>query len=170
MLYRLPAIAAAKPEDWILLLEGEKDVDRAVAEGWLLATTNPFGAQAPKADGTPGKPKWEPQYTATLRGRNVAVCLDSDPAGGNSQRQIANILRGHVAQLTLITLPRMNPPEKKDLSNWFNDDGSIDTVGDFQGYATLKEARDEIKRSWVMPTTADGRDTLTLLCSGVTAS
>lgn len=138
-LYRLPEVLAARDDAWILFCEGEKDVDRAIREGYPVATTNPFGAQEARKTGAPGKPKWEPQYTETLRNRNVAICLDADNAGGNSARQIGLILRPHakrVIYLTLPGLPLVRDGQKfKDLSDWFALGNTLEDL-----YAVLDQA------------------------------
>lgn len=119
VLYRLPVVLAADEDDWILFCEGEKDADRAVREGYLHATTNPFGAQAPTPNG-PGKPKWEPQYTEFLRNRNVVLCFDADAAGRNSARQVAQILAPHARRVITLELPGLPTEEMNDLSDWFS--------------------------------------------------
>lgn len=131
-LYRLPEILKAGDTDWVLLCEGEKDVDRARREGYPFATTNPFGAQEETRTGRPGKPKWEPQYTESLRDKNVAICLDADNAGQNSARQIGLILRPHAKRVVTLSLPGL-PIEKngvrhKDLSDWFALGNTVDDL------------------------------------------
>mgnify|MGYP000941503508 CR=1 FL=1 len=144
VLYQLPRVVSTPADEWVLLLEGEKDVDRAIKEGYEHATTNPFGAQEASKSGAPGKPKWEPQYTESLRGRNVAICLDTDNAGRNSARQIAAILRPHVQRVVMVELPGL-PLERegrkfKDLSDWF---ALGNTVDDLRAAIALAVAQPE---------------------------
>src|SRR5262249_29880806 len=77
VLYNLPAIAPAAADDWLLIVEGEKDVD-ALAKLGVLATTNPHGAG-----------KWLAQYNAVLTGRKLAILPDHDGAGRAHARQVA---------------------------------------------------------------------------------
>jgi DNA primase len=69
VLYRAPALAAADPDQWIWLTEGEKDADTAAALD-RVSTTNAQGAQSFPAT-----------LLAGLAGRRVAVVIDRDPAG-----------------------------------------------------------------------------------------
>ena len=52
--YRLPELLAANPAAWVLIVEGEKDVDRLTALGFV-ATTNAGGAG-----------KWRPELSRPL--------------------------------------------------------------------------------------------------------
>lgn len=72
VLYRLPSIMRAIENGLtIWLFEGEKDVHTALIDG-LAATCNPMGA---------GPGKWQPEYTATLRGADVVIVRDRDEPG-----------------------------------------------------------------------------------------
>ena len=68
LLYHLPELLAA-PDRLVFLCEGEKDVDRLIALGFV-ATCNPRGSG-----------KWEESYTETLKGRRVAILVDNDHPG-----------------------------------------------------------------------------------------
>src|SRR5262245_34117125 len=59
----------------ILVVEGEKDVDRLRAIG-IPATCNSQGASEPGK-----KPKWKAAHSAQLKGANIVVIPDHDPAG-----------------------------------------------------------------------------------------
>jgi Virulence-associated protein E len=67
VLYRLPQLIAAKPDEVIVLPEGEKDVNTAVKLGYV-ATTMPGGVG-----------KWRDEYDEFFRGRDVVVVSDNDP-------------------------------------------------------------------------------------------
>jgi putative DNA primase/helicase len=71
------------------LPEGEKDVDLLAKLG-LVATTNSEGAG-----------KWRDEYTATLKGRHVAIVPDNDEEGRAHMEQIAERLDGVATELTL---------------------------------------------------------------------
>lgn len=66
VLYNLPGILKA---DRVLLLEGEKDCDNAIALGYP-ATTAPMGAG-----------KWQQSFNSVLFGREVVLVPDCDPVG-----------------------------------------------------------------------------------------
>jgi hypothetical protein len=73
VLYRLPELIAAKQEDpfdtiTVYIAEGEKDVDRLLAEG-LVATCNPMGAG-----------KWKSAYNEHLADINVVIVADYVPS------------------------------------------------------------------------------------------
>lgn len=110
VLYRLPevrdAIAAGKP---VLVVEGEKDADRAAAIG-LVATTNFEGAASDSQ-----RPKWRPGYSAVLRGANVLVVADNDTAGFAHAEAVAASLVG-VAATVGVFRPAVDTP-KADLSD-----------------------------------------------------
>lgn len=69
-LYRLPEVkAAAAAGALVLIVEGEKDADRAYDVG-VVATTCAMGAG-----------KWRPEHTATLVGAKVIIIADDDAPG-----------------------------------------------------------------------------------------
>lgn len=100
VLYRLPELVK-EPTRNVLLVEGEKDVDRLMKEKFL-ATCNPMGAG-----------KWEPGYTESLKGRSVIVIPDADKSGEDHSQ---NVIR----QLTPVANVCMVRLDKKDVSEWFN--------------------------------------------------
>jgi len=61
----------------ILGVEGEKDVDRLWSIG-IPATCNAHGAADPTKN---QKPKWKPEHSEQLRGADIVVIPDHDPAG-----------------------------------------------------------------------------------------
>ena len=68
-LYRLPELREAGADDVVYLPEGEKDVETLIAFG-LVATTNSGGAK-----------NWRQDHAEALRGRDVVITIDNDPAG-----------------------------------------------------------------------------------------
>ena len=103
VLYRLPELMAADPHAWVLIPEGEKDVDNLIRLG-LVATTNPGGANA-----------WRPEYAQYLRDRRVAILADNDEAGHKHAREIARTLTGVAKEVRVIDLP---VGEHGDVSDW----------------------------------------------------
>ena len=77
VLYRLPEVLAAAVDEWVLVVEGEKDADRLASED-LVATTNPGGAG-----------NWRTEYGQALAGRKVAVLPDKDEPGLRHAHQVA---------------------------------------------------------------------------------
>lgn len=90
VLYRAPALAAADPDQWVWLTEGEKDADTAASLG-RLSTTNAQGAQS-----------FPPALTAELAGRNIAIAIDRDPAGYRRGLTLHDLLRGHARRCVLL--------------------------------------------------------------------
>jgi hypothetical protein len=60
-----------------------------------------------------GAGKWKPEFSETLRGKRVVICLDKDQPGQIHRRQIAVALEGIVSKVLWLVLP-----ERKDLSAW----------------------------------------------------
>ena len=70
VLYRLPQIIAAVQEGReIVIVEGEKDADKAARDG-LAATTSPMGAG-----------KWRTEYGEPIQGTFVTIVADNDESG-----------------------------------------------------------------------------------------
>jgi 5S rRNA maturation endonuclease (ribonuclease M5) len=81
--YRLPAILVAiAAEAVIWICEGEKDVEALVARGFE-ATCNSGGAG-----------KWSPEHARHLRGADVTIVADRDPAGRKHAELVVETLRG----------------------------------------------------------------------------
>ncbi|MBL7143303.1 MAG: hypothetical protein ISS76_03640 [Phycisphaerae bacterium] len=111
ILYRLPELLQANPDDWVFIVEGEKDVDRLYDEG-LIATTCPMGAG-----------KWDDNYSEFLNDRSrIAIIPDNDEAGKKHAKQVAESLINIGVKPKIIELPDL--PEKGDVSDWFNNGGT----------------------------------------------
>lgn len=110
-LYRLPELLAAKESGkTLVVVEGEKDADRAATCG-LAATCNAEGASEPGK-----KPKWRKEYTTHLAGADRVVLIpDNDDPGRAHMRHISRQLSGKVADLRWLELP---VPPKGDLSDY----------------------------------------------------
>jgi len=67
--YRLQELLAADPSRLVLIVEGEKDADRAASMG-IVATTCAMGAG-----------KWKQEYNEHFRGRSVVIVADNDKPG-----------------------------------------------------------------------------------------
>jgi hypothetical protein len=116
-LYRLPDVIAARMKgETIYICEGEKDVAVMVAHGFC-ATCNPGGAS--KSNDS----KWIPQFNETLRGADVVIIPDNDPAGEVHAKNVANNLRGLASRVRTIKLPF-----GKDAHDFFADGGTAEEL------------------------------------------
>ena len=100
VLYHLPEVLEAAI---VFVVEGEKDVE-TLRDWGFTATTAAGGAKAP----------WLPQFTETLRGREVIILPDADEPGRERAAKIARRLLGAAAKITIVELPGA-----KDVTEWF---------------------------------------------------
>jgi hypothetical protein len=106
VLYRLSELIKAPMQDWIFIVEGEKDVDRLCEYGFT-ATTCPMGAG-----------KWRREFNKYFEGRLVVIIPDNDDAGRKHAEQIANSLYGIAGEIRIVELPGL--PDKGDISDWLD--------------------------------------------------
>ena len=115
-LYNLPKLINAREDDdeqWVLLVEGEKDADRATKAGFI-ATTSPDGASKDAQ-----KPKWRSEFNDQLAGLRVAIMCDNDAAGLAHGTNAANQLLSKAREVRLIrVIPGV--PEHGDLSDYLD--------------------------------------------------
>ena len=102
VLYRLREVIEAPI---VFLVEGERDVE-TLREWGFVATTAAGGAKA----------RWLPEYTDTLRGREVIVIPDNDGPGWERAAKLCRELYGAVSRLRVFDLPTST----KDITDWFN--------------------------------------------------
>ena len=114
VLYRLPELLEAGPEETIFMLEGEKDVDRLHGLG-LVATCNFDGAG-----------KWLDDYTESLVDKNVVILPDNDDGGQSHGELVASKLQGRAASIRVVELPDL--PEKGDVSDWLDAGGTVEEL------------------------------------------
>ena len=131
VLYRLPELLAASVTETTFLVEGEKDVDRLRAEG-LVATCNPMGAG-----------KWRREYGDALRGRHVVLVPDNDEAGRNHTYQVASAIQSIAASVR--TLELQNLPEKGDVTDWFDDGGTVEQLRSLASEAAIVSPLSAVK-------------------------
>jgi archaellum biogenesis ATPase FlaH len=105
-LYMLPELIATPLDDWVFIVEGEKDADRIFSEGFT-ATTNPGGAG-----------KWLPEFNEYFRSRYVAIIPDNDDAGRKHAQKVAESICDIAASVKIIELPDL--PPKGDVSDFLN--------------------------------------------------
>jgi putative DNA primase/helicase len=118
VLYRLPEIIDADPDEIVIVPEGEKDVDNLRKLGFV-ATCNVGGAG-----------KWKPEYSEHLRGRRTCVIADKDGAeknfaGQKHARNVCNSLLGKATSVKYLELPGEHV---KDATDWLNAGGTADEL------------------------------------------
>lgn len=94
VLYRLPELNAADPEQPVYVVAGEKDANALAALG-MVATTNVCGERA----------EWLDTYSAALAGRNVVVIEDADAVGKRHANETCGSLLETVHSLRRTRLP-----------------------------------------------------------------
>ena len=118
-LFRLPQIMKAVFRGTpIFICEGEKDALAMVQRGFD-ATTNPGGAG-----------KWLDSYNETLRGADVCIIADKDPAGRAHAQLVAFKLDGIAKSVRVIELPDTNGRTVKDAADFFEAGGNVATISD----------------------------------------
>jgi len=122
--YRLPELTQARGSRIVFVVEGEKDVDRLFALGFI-ATTNPGGAG-----------KWKATYAKHLGGRHVVVIPDNDDVGSEHAASVVETLLGSAASIRMLLLPEQ--PAHGDVSVW------LDQGHDAQQLKTLVAATQPI--------------------------
>jgi len=109
VLYNLPYVASTPMEDWVFIVEGEKDVDNLRALN-IAATTNSGGAG-----------KWhQVADDSVLHGRQVAIIPDNDDPGREHAQQVAHALHGKAKVVKVLELLTIWPeaPSKADVSEY----------------------------------------------------
>lgn len=113
VLYRLPELMEADPNDWVVVPEGEKDVDNLHARG-MVATTCPQGAG-----------KWAKlSDDSALNDRRIAIIADRDTRGRVHAEDVVRRLYGRAADLRVLELPG----EGKDASDWLAAGGTAEQL------------------------------------------
>ncbi|MBV8487593.1 MAG: hypothetical protein JO161_04890 [Planctomycetaceae bacterium] len=131
VLYKLPELLAASPDEPVWIVEGEKDVDNLRALG-LVATCNPMGAC-----------RWRDEYAAHLAGRHCLIIPDNDPPdplrfplgqGREHAQQVARSLSGKAASVKIVELPGL--PPKGDVSDFLASGGTVEQLDELASQAT----------------------------------
>lgn len=114
VLYRLPDLLDSDPDQWVFLVEGEKDADNVCKLG-LVATTNAQGAE-----------KWQPHFNEWLRDRRICILPDNDDSGRKHAHKVAPGLTEVATQVRVLELPDL--PAKGDVSDWIANGGTADQL------------------------------------------
>lgn len=112
--YALPRLLASELEQWVFVVEGEKDCDRLNTLG-LVATTNPMGAG-----------KWQESYNGYLANRRVCILPDNDDPGRAHAQTIVDNLLPVAAKVCIVELSGL--PPKGDVSDWLDRGGTAEQL------------------------------------------
>lgn len=113
VLYRLPELLAADPEEPVFYVEGEKDADRLLSAG-IVATT------------AGGAADWRPEMALSLAGRDVVILPDNDEPGRKHALVVARHIVSKALRVRMVELPGL--PAKGDVSDWLDAGGTIDEL------------------------------------------
>jgi hypothetical protein len=109
--YRLPELIAGVARNrWIIVVEGEKDADRLVREGFV-ATCNSGGAG-----------KFLPSFAPHFKGAKVAILPDCDKPGRAHAQKVASLLSPVASKVKIIELPGRS--NHCDVSDFLDGGGS----------------------------------------------
>lgn len=134
VLYRLPELHTAQSDETVLIVEGEKDVDR-LAELGFVATTNIGGAN-----------KWSDEYSEALRGLHVVIIPDNDDAGRKHSERVARSLAGLAASVKIVELPDL--PPKGDVSDYLGAGNTPESLRDLINSSSSASASPSIHNSY----------------------
>lgn len=122
--FRLPEVLA-KPDDILLIVEGEKDVEAAERLGFL-ATTNAGGAGG-----------WSDELSDALGQRRLVVIIaDNDEAGRKRERQVARSVSRVCDDVRVVRVYDDESRKGYDLSDWIADGGDQKKLDDLIWFAT----------------------------------
>jgi putative DNA primase/helicase len=107
-IYNLPAVVKG---DTVLVCEGEKDCDTAIAKGFV-ASCNPMGAG-----------KWEDRYSEYLKGKEVVIIPDADKPGETHAMQVFASVKTYAQSVRIVRLPF-----GKDLTEWIEQGGTAEEL------------------------------------------
>lgn len=161
-LYNLPMIMQSS---WAIIVEGEKDANRLIAEGYPATTC------------AGGSKKWRVDYAEVLRDKHVVIMHDNDDAGRAHAHQVASMIFSAVKEIRIVC-PSTKP--KGDVSDYLDDGGNIDKLmglisatlpttdfGDICRSAQIAKAKDanrhDFRNYYITKTTDEGskKDKLT---------
>lgn len=96
ILYRLPEVLSTSR---IVVTEGEKEADTVsnllgYQGSGVVGTTNPFGAG-----------NWQPQFSESLRGKDVVILPDNDERGGQHAQSVLQSISGVASAVRIVEIP-----------------------------------------------------------------
>ena len=107
--YRLPEMLAARPDQAVFVVEGEKDADRLGSLG-LVASTGHGGCGYTNHI-------W-PKIAEAFHGRPCVIIPDNDVGGRAHARKVASYLKPFARSVKVVSLPGL--PAKGDVSDWLD--------------------------------------------------
>jgi len=143
VLYNLPAIARAKKDEWIFVVEGEKDAD-ALGDIGFTATTNPGGAG-----------KWKHlSDDSPLHDKRIAIIPDCDNPGQKHALDVAKHLHGVAKEIRIVDLSEGDSFTGKDVSDWLESSAIKETEARKQALMKKVEASSPwTEEEWQQPQT-----------------
>jgi len=109
VLWNLPGILGADPDEPILLCEGERDAETADARGYVATTAPNQSGFLKDCD------QWN--LHEPLRGRDVVILADADTAGRRYAREKAEFLSEYCRSVKVVDLFPFND-DGSDFSDW----------------------------------------------------
>ncbi len=108
-----------REQSGLFIVEGEKDADTLTRYG-LPAVSFPDGA----------KSKWDSEYEAFFRGKNVILLPDNDSPGREFMKTVAVKLLPICASVKTVEMVSIwkNAPEKADITDYLNSGGTIEQL------------------------------------------
>ena len=115
--YRLPELIEALAQGHtVLIVEGEGKVD--LLRSWNVPATCCAG----------GAKKWRAEHSKHLRGADVVIMPDNDPAGHEHVAIVASSLQGIAETVRALDLPGL--PPKGDIVDWAAAGGTVEQLHD----------------------------------------
>jgi len=114
ILYKLPELINADTDKPVLFVEGGKDVDNAIKNGFIATTYFLV------------KGEWPQEYNKYFADRNVILIPDNDDTGKQYSFNIGKGINGIAKQVKWLELPGL--VAKEDISDWFEKGGSAEEL------------------------------------------
>lgn len=109
-LYRLPELIQASKQDFVFVVEGEKDAD-SLSNWGLTATTSGSSTS------------WRSEFVKYFKAQLVCIVPDNDLAGQRFAETIAISLYSIATEVRILNLPGLS--ESQDVSDWLDNGGSM---------------------------------------------
>jgi putative DNA primase/helicase len=116
VLYRLKELLVSDQDDYVFIVEGEKDVEACRLRG-LIATCNPTGAGS-----------WTDDYSTFLANRIVIVLPDNDTPGEKHANEVYDSLLRCAPNVIAKILQLQGLKTKGDISDWFDAGHTVDEL------------------------------------------
>jgi hypothetical protein len=132
--YRLQDMLEANPEEFLFVVEGEKDVETLLRHGFVATCSST------------GSGKWPEGLTKFFEGRNVVIVPDNDAPGRKYAKYVQESLATVAAQVRVVELPGLDRGE--DTTDWLTKHGhSADELRELIEKATAEADSNAPKES-----------------------